>query len=720
MTRSLTGSGVALLLMLVAFLATFCIQAHAQEQSPDVIRVSTDLVQTSVTVFDRDGKFVDGLRREQFQLKIDGKPQGISFFEQVVAGSPKEEQLALRLQDPEGALPTAKPVQRGRTVVFFIDDLHLSLQSVDRTRTMLLNFIKNEMGPRDLVAIASASGQLEFLQQFTNNKEVLRAAVGQLLHRPYSVSGYGTGRTPMPEYMALNIENRSDDKLVEFYVEECMKQSSLPKRNPDLVRAIRATCMTQVKNSARAVLLQASEVTRATYASLASLMESSARRLGRKLAFFVSDGFLLDAGLSSSLSDQLMRIIDNAQRAGVVVYTIDAKGLVSGALDATNSIPADPQGRLATMATRAISASQDALHALAHDTGGRALRNQNVFDRFVSEVLKETSNYYVLAWRPESPEQKEKKFRKVEVEIAGRPDLKVRIPKGYLEVVKAATAANEKTPQTDSKTPARVLADLLSAAYTPSEVPIMLSLAFLSTPANGMVLTSSIQIATGSLGFGDDGKKPASVDLAGVVLNDKSKIVTSFKNRLSANPLSGVQAADQSSLIYNHRAPLAPGIYQVRVAVRDSQSGRVGSAMEWVVIPDIGSRQLTLSSLLLGGRVIESKGSTSDQVQFSVDHRFARNENLNFWVFVYNAGQTGGAEKAPNLAAQIQVLRDGQRVTTNRYPLKLKDLSDPARIPVGGDVTLNNLVPGYYELRITVEDLGANTSASQTAVFEVH
>lgn len=716
MKRSTPSSGIALRRLLTAALLVWCSQTYAQEPSPDVIRISTDLVQTSITVVDRDGKFVDGLQREQFQLKIDGQPRAIGFFEQVVAGSVKELQIAGAVQ-AAGEQKQTRPVQRGRTIIFFVDDMHLSLQSHSRTRAMLHNFIDKEMSPADLVAIASASGQLDFLQQFTNNKDVLRAAVSRLLHRPTSTSGYGTGRTPMTEYMALNIDNRSDPKLVEFYVEECLKQTAVPRRSPELLRALNATCQTQVKNSARAVLAQAADITRATYAALASLMESSARRPGRKLAFFVSDGFLLDVGISSSLSDELMRIINNALRSGVIVYTIDAKGLISGDLDATNSVPVDPQGRLAMMASRAVSASQDALHALAHDTGGRALRNQNVFDRFVTQVLKETSNYYVLAWRPESVEQKDKKFRKVEVEIIGRPDLQVRIPKGYLDVVKTAARAGEKPAQ--SETPARALGNALSDYYTRSEVPTALSLAYLNTPTNGMVLTSSIQIGSSALGFGDDGKKPAAVDLGGVVLNDKGKIVTSFKNQLTANPLAQGQASDQAALIYNHRAPLTPGIYQVRVAVRDSHTGRVGSAMEWIVIPDIATRELTLSSLLLGGRVVDTKGESADQVQFSVDHRFARTEKLNFWVFVYNAIQNAGEQKAPNLAAQIQVLREGQPVTTNKFPLKFKEIADPARIPFGGGVTLNNLTPGYYELRITVEDLTANSTASRSIGFEV-
>src|SRR5438552_18465298 len=92
-------------------------------------------------------------------------------------------------------------------------------------------------------------------------------------------------------------------------------------------------------------------------------------------------------------------------------------------------------------------------------------------------------------------------------------------------------------------------------------------------------------------------------------------------------------------LIYNDRSALAPGIYQVRVAARDEKNGRVGSAMQWIVIPNLATHQLTTSSVLLGGQVLESKtaAAITAQVQLSVDHRFARQSRLSYWMFAYNA-----------------------------------------------------------------------------------
>src|SRR6266571_2104024 len=62
-----------------------------QQQTDDVVRVKTELVQTDVTVLDRRGRVVAGLKPEQFELRVDAKPQSLAFFEQVSTGSAEEE-----------------------------------------------------------------------------------------------------------------------------------------------------------------------------------------------------------------------------------------------------------------------------------------------------------------------------------------------------------------------------------------------------------------------------------------------------------------------------------------------------------------------------------------------------------------------------------------------------------------------------------------------------
>ena len=157
-----------------------------QTPADDVVSIKTELVQTAVTVVDKNGKFVEGLNRADFELIIDGRPRPISFLERITAGSEREAQLTLPKQ-PESSAPgpvAVSPTVRGRTIVFFIDDLHLSLSSLGRTRDMIAHFLNTEVSSKDSVAIASAKGQIGFLQQFTNNQEVLRAALARINVQP--------------------------------------------------------------------------------------------------------------------------------------------------------------------------------------------------------------------------------------------------------------------------------------------------------------------------------------------------------------------------------------------------------------------------------------------------------------------------------------------------------------------------------------------------------
>jgi VWFA-related protein len=716
-----------LLLLAANFLLVNCIVVRAQQPAPspqpDVVRVNTELVQTAVTVLDKKGNFVDGLQREQFELVVDGKPRPVAFFERIAAGSTRERELAARGVGVNSSAPLPPPATiPGRTIVFFVDDLHLAPDSLSRTRMMLQHFLDHEMNSKDNIAVVSASGQIGFLEQFTNNRAVLDAAVGRLMPRPYDAEGFGVGSsTKMTEFMAYTIDTaKGDGKVLKFYIEECMKGGMTFKQAPQALALIRASCEQQVKNSARAVLMQAAQITQNTYNSLESLMHSAARAPGRKLAFFVSDGFLLDAGPHAAANrDKLEHVIDAAQRAGVVVYSIHSQGLVNDAfVDPQNKRPLDGNGRLDIASLGEVEANQDALHALATDTGGRALRNTNFFGNWVSNVLDETSNYYLVAWRPENDEERAPKFRQVKISIAGQPELTVRAPKGYVEGPKppapaTTTAANDsKAP----KTPDAEMRDALVDSYPVHGLPVLLSLTYLNTPANGLVVTSSMEISGSGLTFGPDGKQPATLRLAGVVLNDKGKIAGSFRNQLNINPRNG-QA--EEGIFYSHHTPLTPGIYQFRVAARDEKSGNVGSAMQWIVIPDLSRNQLTLSSLLLGGQVIEvgANKSNNPQVQLSVDHHFARSSALGYWIFVYNAKRDAGGN--PQLTVQTHVLRDGQPVLSSPQRKLNTGGPDPQRIPFGEELALKTLAPGHYDLKVVITDSVAGTTASQLADFIV-
>jgi len=692
--------------------------ASKTQADPDVLRTNTELVQTGVSVFDKQGHFVDGLTKQDFELEIEGRRVPISFFENIVAGSVRDREARIAGSEPNKQERSFPVSARRRAIVFFIDDRHLSLDSVGRTRKTLLEFINKKMGQNDLVAIASASGQIGFLQQFTGNKEVLRAAVARLNQIPYVITDYGKNpNSPMTEYMALTIERKDDPQVFEFYVQDCMKWSIRPPGRGQ--GASRVQCEVEVKNRARQILIQAGTVTLSTYYSLETLLHSAEKMPGSKLAFFISDGFLAESGPRAPVAmHQVARIVDEARRAGVVIYTIDARGLISGALDATGNVPFDGGGMLESAHLREIPATQDALNALARDTGGRALRNQNYFDQFINDVVAETSRYYLIAWRPESDDERTAKFKDIKIRVVGRSDLTVRAARGFTN---ATTAAADKQPTgltNEAKSRAKELdGDLQQALkefYPSHAIPLQLSLIYLDAPASGPMLTTSVQVPADVLAYDEENKKPARVTIAGIILNDHGKPVATFKTGLEVRQrLRSDEASDASNVIYNNPAALKPGIYQVRVAARDDRSGLVGSAMEWIVIPDLSMRQLSLSSLMVGLQNVEATG---ERIQWSVDRKFAHGSRVKFMTFVYNAARLAAGA---NLRAQVYVYRDSQRVISNALAHVETANRDPERIPFASDLDLRQLQPGAYVLEVTVEDLTTAKFVSQQTTFYV-
>jgi VWFA-related protein len=272
-------------------------RAQTQEKE-DVVRVESELVQTDVMVFDKSGKFVDGLNREQFELKVDGRPVPLAFFERVSAPLPKGEAAPGAVAAAANAAIASR--SRGRTVVFFIDDLHLSLDSLNPTRGAITRFIDEEMAPGDLVGIFTASGQLGFLSQFTDNKAVLRAAVARLRSIP---GGINDGeQPPMSEYIATRIAN-GDRQAAGFYItkiQEGFFSKTATRESSGNAASNSNAVYEMVKTRATNITKQMDAVTAGTLTGLDKLFRAAGEIEGRKLVFFISDGFYLNGRNTSS------------------------------------------------------------------------------------------------------------------------------------------------------------------------------------------------------------------------------------------------------------------------------------------------------------------------------------------------------------------------------------------------------------------------------------
>jgi hypothetical protein len=309
---------------------------------------------------------------------------------------------------------------------------------------------------------------------------------------------------------------------------------------------------------------------------------------GRKLVFVISDGFYLNDRRTGGL-DRIKKVTDAAGRAGVVIYTLDARGIVSDSIDITNNKPIEPGGLLNSATLGEISASQDGLNALAKDTGGQAFRNTNQpMSKWVEKVLDETSSYYLLAWKPDTEEQKRGKFKNIEVSVVGRPDLKVRVRTSYF---KTAALPLLTTKKKRDKDPAKARDDdmrlVIDAPVSQREIPTDVDLRFNQMPGFGTTVSVTISIDDAALTFDPtEGKLAADVDIGGIFYDDKGKPLDSFVGRLRIFPRSSTTTQQKRS-IYRFSTVVPGGLYQVRVGIRDLKSSRIGSAMDWIKVPKI-------------------------------------------------------------------------------------------------------------------------------------
>ena len=559
------------------------------DQQADVIRVNTELVQTDLMVFDKKGHFVNGLQADQFALKIDNKPQTISFFERVTSATEREQRTAPADSTATSAT-SPSTIIRGRTIVFFVDDLHLAPASLSRTRKALLEFIDRGMARSDQVAITSSSGQIGFLQQFTDDKVALRSAVARLNYR--ANTQINTDNPPMSEYVALKIRE-GDEQAIQLYVQELQKQYCY-KGGSEVICAMSPQAMRlAVRERAQEITTSAIPATDNTLIMLEGLMRTAGQLPGRKLVFMISDGFYLSDRKTGSLG-RIKRITDAAGKAGVVIYTLDARGIISESLDVTNDKPIDEEGLSVSSSIGEVTASQDGLNALAGDTGGRAFRNTNApMSEWVDKILDETSNYYLLAWRPDTEEQKRGKFRSIQASIIGRADLTVRLRTTYFKTaplpILSLKKKIDKDPEKAREDDLRLVID---APVSQRQITTALDLNLTQMPGVGTQVTATIRISRAALTFDpSDGKQSAGLDIGGIFYDDKGKPVSSFVGRLKVFPIpENASAERRAQAVYAFHAWLPSGLYQVRVGVRDIKSGRIGSAAQWIDVPKVSMR----------------------------------------------------------------------------------------------------------------------------------
>src|ERR1700730_9919490 len=476
---------------------------HAQQppsKDDSIVRIKTELVQTGLTVFDKHGHFVDGLRPEDFAITLDGKPQNIQFFERVAAGSAREENQ-LSAPRSENVTKSGKAgansddSDRVRTIFFFVDDTHLRSKGMLQARKALFDFVENSMRQNDQVAIVSSSGQIGFLQQLTDNKAVLRTAVSRPTNK-HDADVY-PGKTRITEYMASQIENHNDKALFAYLLESTKleQQMGAGSRYGDHRLASSYSAEPYLRNRLRQINGQAKLSSRATLATLQGLLTTTTSLPGRKLLFFLSDGFIVNPQ-DSDISDLLRQVTEAAARTGAVIYSVDLRDSSSeSTVDVSTNDYIDFSGRGVGSLLGEMTANREPLQIMADETGGRNILNPAFITDRMLESVYETADYYLLAWRTETSAERERKAG-LNVPIKDHPEFRVRLRRKFYTSPSERTSSRKKTETQVSfqQSPVMELQGALGSLYPQRQAPVQLSVGYVATATSASELKLSMQL----------------------------------------------------------------------------------------------------------------------------------------------------------------------------------------------------------------------------------
>jgi VWFA-related protein len=684
-TSSVLSAALAAAIISLSPVTTLTQDKKKADQGP--IKLNAELVQIDVLVTDKTGKPVSGLNREDFDLLDNNKPQHISTFAH-------EETKARRIEDTaveNRRLPKAITAgELKRVFAFVVDTLHIKFENVNQTRKMLADFVDNKMQPGDLVLILPTGGGSGVLQQFTSDPRLLHRAIDRL--HPFF---FTNDTTPY----------RSIDRL--------SGERALRGQSP-VNNVSGGLSMPSVGNVAGSVdPLEEADV-RATLWGLKDTIKSMSKLPGRKVAVLVSEGIRLYA---TETTQDLNQTTAQAARSNVVFYTIDPRGLQpltpeAGDVVSFSSGGTPQQGGVEILTPREHSItgsrtysdfleSQNSLRIIAADTGGKFFGNNNDITRGLDEMVEENSAYYMLGFYPEAGKW-DGKFHKVKVVVRGRPELTVSFRKGYLA----------KTPPPENAGFDPKVAEAIEAIASPlvrRDIDLRLTPLYIDNAQRDPAVTLLLHIDTSKLTFvQSEGRYHDQLEQVGFVFDANGKTIDTFSNTLELNLLpQSYQTALKRGFVATRTMNLKPGTYQVRLFVREAGSGLIGTANDFIDIPNMKSEKLTTSSLFLSGQSVE-QGKVVDTAGLGgtpSQRRFQRNGEFAYSLVIYNP-KLDDKSKQPQLEMRTRILKGNKVVFAGvlRPVAPGEGSTLPFRVVTGGVIKLHSLAPDDYTIEVTVVD----------------
>jgi VWFA-related protein len=713
--RKLFTSGLTLALLFSITLA----QTPQQPQPPpqeiapdDVVRISTELVQTDVVVTDKNDQIIPDLTLNDFKVSENGKRQELRFVQFVSAdGAPRLEgslSVAGHPVDPDVARNlSAKDLRR--VFAFVVDDLTIPFEDVGTVRLMLTNFIDHQMREGDLVAIVRVVGGGGLLQQFTSDKRILRRAIDRITPELHNFSAFDN-LTPAGEINRQVMQAAADMDVTTFPAESISSaNSNLDNSEEGITKGFRALTTLQVAGD-----VTTSMKTLPGRKSLVlisgglPMFETSPNQVtvgGAPVPIMESKAYV------GNVSYLLRLLVDNAGRAGVVINTMDIRGLkasrgVSRFTDPGNEASShislgantNGQGRLPNMGTfdnlsLDTMTGHQGLQALADSTGGVSVVNVGNFAEALDKILARSS-YYILAYTPSEPF--DNKYHRLKIEVT-RPGAKAYAREGYF-----ATPDTAKGPL--SREDAIVKAAMSPLAKREIDIASRLQYRFLPD-SNEAEADINLLINANNLTFKEaDGRHTSTFDVVGFLMNSRGKPDGGFSQTVTANlSPADYKRALTLGLSYTAHAQLIPGTYQLRAVVRETDTGHVGSMSQYLEVPDLSKKNLTASSIFL--YAIDPSNNTPQPL--TALRQLPRQQDLRYAAVIYFPKLTDGKTQ---LTSQV-IVSQGDQVIFREAEQAITGTLQNGQLLKIGQLGLSKARPGRYVLTLLIKESGKKEKA---------
>jgi hypothetical protein len=452
-----------------------------------------------------------------------------------------------------------------------------------------------------------------------------------------------------------------------------------------------------------------------------SAIQTAANMLGRlnekKALIYFASGMRLN-GVDNQAQ---LRATENAAiRAGVAIWSIDARGLVASAPmgDATRGSPGgagmyNGQSALAMMSN--FQRSQDTLWALAEDTGGKALLDNNDLGKGMVNAQKAISSYYILGYYTTNTNL-DGKFRRIKISLSADTTAKLDYRQGYFAGKKFGnfTAADKERQLED----ALMLQDPITELTIAMEVDYFeLNRAEYFVPIMAKIPGRELALAK------KGGAEHTLLDFIGEVKDSFGTTVSNVRDKVDIK-LSDATAAELAKKPVEYPAgfTLLPGKYTIKFLARDAETGRIGTFQSTFVVPNLmkEDKRVPISSVVLSSQRVymkdalynaaKDKGvaeSVNPLVQEgqklipSVTRVFSKSRDM----FVYLQAYEPAAETTKPLVAFITFYQ-GQTKAFETPPIEVTDaLNNRLKtMPIKFDLALSKLPPGEYNCQVTVLD----------------